>query len=187
VRIFRLILEVAVLPMFDMGEALALGRLVAPQLIGHDDPRDVRKALQQLAEGLPDSRLVTPALDKNVEDISHLVHRAPEITLFATDGQTHLIQMPLVAWSGAPVPSLVGVGLPELPAPLAHGFIGEADPACGQQLLHIAIAEAEAEIQSHAIADDLCRETMAFVWADLRLWVHGASMPHATDARKAAR
>jgi hypothetical protein len=68
---------------------------------------------------------------------------------------------------------LAGVDVSELPAPIAHGFIGEDDPACGHQLLHISIAKAEAEIQPHAGADDLRREAMALVGVDLRLWVHG--------------
>jgi hypothetical protein len=42
VRIFRPIIEVAVLPMFHTGQDLAFGRPVAPQLIGNDDPWDIR-------------------------------------------------------------------------------------------------------------------------------------------------
>jgi hypothetical protein len=76
-------------------------------LIGDDHPRDVRQALQQLAEESLRRLLVSPALHKNVEDILLLVHGSPEIVPFAMDGQKHLIQMPRVASSrtltGAPL------------------------------------------------------------------------------------
>jgi hypothetical protein len=42
VRIFRPVIEVAVLPMFYTGQDLALGSTVAPQLICDDDPWDIR-------------------------------------------------------------------------------------------------------------------------------------------------
>jgi hypothetical protein len=87
VRIFRTIIEVAVLPMFDTGQELALGHPVAPQLVGNNDPRNVRQALEQLAEELLRRLLVTLALYKNVEDIPLLVHRSPEIVPLATYGQ----------------------------------------------------------------------------------------------------
>jgi hypothetical protein len=62
VGIFRTIIEVAVLPMFDTGQDLALGRTVAPQLIGNNDPRNVRQTLEQLAEELLRRLFVTLAL-----------------------------------------------------------------------------------------------------------------------------
>jgi hypothetical protein len=41
VGVFGAVVEVAVLPMFDTGEDLALGRTVAPQLVGNDHPWSV--------------------------------------------------------------------------------------------------------------------------------------------------
>ena len=92
-----------------------------------------------------------------------LIDRPPEVVPFAMDGEKDLIQMPLVARSGAPAAELIGIGLPELPAPMPDGFVGHDDPTREQELFDIAIAQAEAEVQPDAMADDLGWETVMFV------------------------
>jgi hypothetical protein len=72
-------------------------------------------------------------------------------------------QMPLIAWSSTPAAQLVGIGLSELPAPRAHRFIGEDHAALGHELFDVPIAQAEAEIQPHTVADDFGREPMALI------------------------
>ena len=79
------------------------------------------------------------------------------------DGEEDFIQMPFVAGSGTPAPELIGIGLPELQAPFADRFIGHEDPAGEQQLFHITVAQAEAEVEPDAMADDLGRKPMVFV------------------------
>ena len=54
--------------------------------------------------------------------------------------------MPLVARTGTPPPECIGILLAELVAPLADGFVGHEDPLDEQQLLDIAVAEAEAVV-----------------------------------------
>ena len=87
------------LPMFDAGHELPLGR-----------------------------RLIAPASDQDVEDMAVLVDRTPQIMTYAIDGQKHLIEMSCVPWSRAPTPELVGIGLPKLSAPRAHGLVRQHDP-----------------------------------------------------------
>jgi hypothetical protein len=123
VRIFRTIIEVAVLPMFDTGQDLALGRTVAPQLIGNNDPRNVRQALEQLAEELLRRLLVTPALHQNIENVPVLVNGAPQVVAFAPDREEDLIEVPLVTWSGTPAAEPIGEDPSEFPAPIAHSFV----------------------------------------------------------------
>ena len=82
---------------------------------------------------------------------------------FAVDVEKHFIQVPLVAGSGAPAAELIGILLTELVAPLPNRFIRHDDAAGKQELLHIAVAEAEAEIRSDAVADDFGRKAMIFV------------------------
>jgi hypothetical protein len=73
---------------------------------------------------------------------------------------------------------LVGIGLPEFPAPRAHGFIGQADAAFGHQLFHVAVAQAEAEIQLDTVANDLGREPMTLVRMGCWWCSHAVSMSH---------
>jgi hypothetical protein len=50
---------------------------------------------------------------------------------FAVDAAEDLIEVPCVSRSGAPMPLLVGIGLPKLPTPGPHGFICEDDATFG--------------------------------------------------------
>src|SRR5882724_6183493 len=60
-------------------------------------------------------------------------------------------------------PKLIGIGLAQFPAPLADRLIRNDDPTGGQQFFHIAIAEAEAVGEPHAVADNLRGETVVFM------------------------
>jgi hypothetical protein len=67
--------------------------------------------------------------------------------------------------------------LAELAAPIPYGFIAKTDASFSHHLLDVAVAEAETEIEPDTMADDLCREPVAFIWVDC--WcVHGANVPH---------
>jgi len=44
------VVQIAALPMLDTGQDLALRGSAAPELVGHDHPRNVLQALEQLAE-----------------------------------------------------------------------------------------------------------------------------------------
>ena len=46
-----------------------------------------------------------------------------------------------------------------------NGFVGDSYPALGQQVLNVAVAEIESKIQPYCVADNIWRETMAFVYA----------------------
>jgi hypothetical protein len=64
------------------------------------------------------------ALDQDIEDIPVLGNGAPEIMMLPMNREKDFIEMPRVAGPRAPAPELIGVRLPELPAPRADGFIG---------------------------------------------------------------
>jgi len=53
--------------------------------------------------------------------------------------------------------------LPELPAPLADGFVRYEDTTDEQEFFHVAVTEREAKIQPDGVADDLPREPMMFI------------------------
>src|SRR6516162_2945437 len=66
--------------------------------------------------------------------------------------------MPFVADTGKAAADPVGELLAEFARPLPHGFMADNDAAGGQQLLHHAKAEREAEVQPHGMTDDVDRE-----------------------------
>lgn len=95
--VFRPIVQVAVLPVFDAREDLALRRAVAFQPIGDDDPWHAPAPFEELAEEFLGRVLVPPALHENIQDVAVLIHRPPQIVTFAVNSEKDLIQMPLVA------------------------------------------------------------------------------------------
>jgi hypothetical protein len=64
-------------------------------------------------------------------------------------------QMPLGHRPGVPTTSLVSIGLSELPAPVAHGFVRQQDATFRHRLFDIPVAEAKAEGEPDAVTDDL--------------------------------
>src|SRR6516165_1885235 len=75
--------------------------------------------------------------------------------LSATSSRCHLSPT-----RGKAATDLIGEPLAELARPLPHGFMADDDATRGQQLLHHAQPEREAEIEPDGMADDLSREAI---------------------------
>ena len=101
-----------------------------------------------------------------------LVDSAPQVMALAINRQEDLVQMPFIAWLGASTLQLIRVVLAKLQTPLADGFMGDVDPAFEQQLLHVAVAQGEAIIESDAMADDLPGEAVVLVAFGVSGWRH---------------
>jgi len=99
------------------------------------------------------------ALDQHVEDLALVIDGAPEIHPLAGDAHHHLVEMPAIARPRATLaPTSRDRGHP---AP--HRFVGDVEPSHGKQLLDIAVAQGEAEIEPDRVLNDLGREAMAAV------------------------
>ncbi len=136
---------------------------VGPQLVS-DDLRGRRAVLlEQLAHLLAGRRLVPPALDQDIQHLALVILRPPQEHLLASDAHRHLVQVPSRAWLRPVPPKTPGDRRPELQHPAPDGLVGDVEPALGQQVLDVAVAEREAEVQPHRVPDDLGRELMAGV------------------------
>src|ERR1700730_18484922 len=71
--------------------------------------------------------------------------------------------MPFIAHSRKATTDLVGELLAEFARPLSYSFVADDDTPSGQQFLHHAQTEWEAEIQPHGMAHDLGREPVPAV------------------------
>jgi hypothetical protein len=176
VGIFRAVVQIAVLAMFHPRQDLALRGGIALQRIRDDHPRHVGQAFEQLAEELLRGLLVPATLDENVQHVAVLIHGTPQVMPDPINGEKHLVQVPFIPWPRSPAPELIGIGLSEFPAPLPYCFVGDDDSAGEQQLFHIPLAQAEAAVEPDAMADDLSRKPMMFVWGGRRGGVHGRSL-----------
>ena len=78
--------------------------------------------------------------------------------------------------SGPPATQVVGVGLPELAAPLVDGVVGDAHTTFGHHLLDVTQAQRKPVIQPHTVANDLHREPVTSV--QRRHGIHAPMLVH---------
>ena len=73
----------------------------------------------------------------------------------ASDPHHHLVEVPVVARPGPPLPQASRQKRAEFKHPTADRFIGQVEPAFGEQFLHVAVAQGEAEIEPNCVPDDM--------------------------------
>jgi hypothetical protein len=142
-RVFRAIVQVPALSMFDLGKQLAPGRAIASKFIGNDHARDILKSLQQSSKEAFGGFRIPPWLNEDVKHDTVLIHRSPKVVLHSLDPDEHLIKMPLVAGPRTAAAQTVGKGLAELLAPAPNRLVGEDHAPFGQEQLNVPQAEAE--------------------------------------------
>src|SRR5215204_6564535 len=91
------------------------------------------------------------------------VDRAPQPQVLASDHDRHLVKVPLGAGPGTEPAEVAGESWPELQNPAPDCFIGDVEPALGQEFLHVAVAQGEPEIEPDRMSDDLGWEPMSGV------------------------
>ena len=110
-----------------------------------------------------------PRLDEEVDQVTVLVHRAPEILAVTVDRDKDFVQEPCIPESTLSALQPPGVVGAELPAPLPNGFVRHDDAAFGQQILNIPEAHAVSVVQPDGVADDFRREAMPKVAGSSRV------------------
>ena len=88
-------------------------------------------------------RFISVTLHQDIEHVTVLIHRTPQIITDTVDRKKDLIETPLVPRSGAPTAQPVSASLSKLPAPLADRFVRHEHSAHKQQFLDVSIAAAE--------------------------------------------
>jgi len=102
-------------------------------------------------------------LHDDVENLAFVVDGTPEIMDLAADPPEDLVEMPSVRGPRAPLSDQLCIASAEFQKPPAHGLVGRIHAALGEQILYVAIAEGEAEVESDRVLDDHGREAMAGV------------------------
>ena len=118
---------------------------VASQLVG-DQPPGRRAPLKQPAEESFSGFPITARLDEDIEHITLLTHRAPEVLAVALYLYKDLVQVPLLTETTLSTFQSSRVFWPELDAPKSDRFIGNGDATLSQQNLGIAKAQAESVV-----------------------------------------
>ena len=136
-------------------------RVVAAQLVRHDDPGLAIARYQLLEETLGRLRIAAP-LHENIHNIAIAVDGPPEPVMNAVDRNHDLVEMPFVVRSRTIAPD-AACEMPTEPVdPQPHRLAADDNAALGQQILDIRRAQREPVIDPDRIGDNLTRISKAF-------------------------
>ena len=159
-RDLRTIIRVWGCVVHDEGHDGLMGDTVASQLVGDEATRFLSLALEQPPKESPCRTPIPPRLDKDIDHVAVLIHRAPEILPLTVDRHEDLVEKPRISestLSSLQAPRVVGA---ELLAPLPNRLVRHEHASFSQQILDIPEAQAVPVIDPHGVADDLRRKAM---------------------------
>ncbi len=161
--------------MDDDGHDVPMGDMVAAQLVGNEARRFLSLPLQEFPKESPRRAPVPAGLDEDVDQVTVLVNRTPEILALTVDRDEDFVQKPRISESTLSALQLPGVVGAELPAPLPNAFVRHDDSSFGKQILDIPEAHAVSVVHPHGVADDFRRKAMPEVAGSSR--VHPGIVP----------
>jgi len=132
---------------------LAESRTVGPKPIGDDGVRHVSLPFQQSAQEFEGRLPVTPWLNDDVENFALVVDGTPEIVELAADPDKDLVQMPAVRRPWPALADPCGIGAAELERPSTHRLVRHIDTALREQVLDIAVAQGEPNVEPNRVLD----------------------------------
>jgi hypothetical protein len=137
--------------------------LVRGQPVGDDFIRDEPLVLKQFLQQFEGCSLVPPRLLEDIQNLAFLVDGPPHEHPLAVNADDHLVELPHAVCGPAPPPDVDCDHRAELVGPAAHGLVGGIDAALGEQILDVAQARGEAEIQPHRQPNRIGWEPVALV------------------------
>ena len=121
-----------------IGNQFAMGNAVTSQLVRHYLSRFTTAIPEQPLEKPPSSCAVASGLQKYIHHFTILVHRSPQIMLFAADLYENLIDEEDIAITLVLSFQAPGIRGTELDTPEANGLVADFNPSFGQQIFDIA-------------------------------------------------
>lgn len=106
---------------------------------------------------------ISPCLEENIDDLPILINCPPQIMLLALNLDENLINKVSIAVTlmfTFQSPGMVGT---KFYAPQTNRLIAGFDTSLSEQTFDITIAEVESVVQPNCIADDIWRNSVAFV------------------------
>ena len=94
-------------------------------------------------------------LHQDVDDITILVDRPPEVVLPTLNRDEQFVQIPRVTHPPAPMSEPPSVGGAKGLTPVSDGLVRDPNASLGQEIFGVAETETEAVIQPDGVADDL--------------------------------
>src|SRR6266566_7242438 len=161
-RVFCPVVESLVPSMLGVGQPSKRGP-IAGQLVGDHYPWLAPRRCEHTPQEPFGGVLIAPLLYQDVQHYAMFVDVPPQPMALSFDLQQHLVEMPLVTRAWPSATQLEGVGRSGLGAPLANRLVADGHTPFGQELLYVAQAEREAEVEPDSVADDVGRIAMATI------------------------
>ena len=118
---------------------------------------------EQLAHQTQRRPAIATALDQHIKDFAFVIDGTPEIHPPAGNPNHHFIQVPSIAWAGAAPPQPPRDHRAELQHPAPDGFVGNVEPALGEEILDVSVAERKAQVEPDRMLDDNRRKPVTTV------------------------
>jgi hypothetical protein len=118
------------------------------------DPHRADGALEEPAGGLR----VPACRDEHVDDLAELINRAVRVAPLPSDLHIGLVDLPAVTDGVAAGPGGLGQQRRQSHHPAIHRDVVDLDPAFGDQLLNVAVGQAEAQVPAHCEHDHIGRD-----------------------------
>ena len=118
---------------------------VGAQLVGDQSSRDTALGFQQLPKESDGCSPIPVRWYEDVQDVTVLVDRAPQILVVILDRYEHLIEMPGVAKPTASAPKPPRVDRTEPLAPRPNRLVGDRHASLREEIFGIAEAETETD------------------------------------------
>src|SRR5208282_5783022 len=122
-----------------------------------------RRVLQELAHQFQRGVLVSLGLDQHVENLALSINGPPQVDHLAVDFQIDLVEMPRRVRLRATLSQVGRNHWSETVHPTPNRLVGHRQSAFRQQILDVAQAEAEPEIEPYCLVNDLGREPVSDV------------------------
>ncbi len=136
-RALRSVVLVLLRAVYDRRHHGTVRRGIGAQLVCDEPARRAALTFQQFPKETRGRLSSTPGLDEDVNDVTVLVNRPPEIPTPALNLHTELIQIPDVAQPTATAPQSPRVVEPERLTPLPNRFVRHGDPSFGEEVFDI--------------------------------------------------
>src|SRR5829696_8754925 len=116
-RVLRPVVLAQTLVMASSHPKLTAGAAVGRQPIGHEHRRSIALFPQELAHEPQSCGFVPARLHEHVQDFALAVDGSPQPQPFASDNDSHLVEMPLGAWTRPKPTQVASVSWSELESP----------------------------------------------------------------------
>ena len=114
-----------------------MGSWIAAELVGNELPGWFPLMPQHLAKKAFGGFAISPACHQNIDHVSILIHRSPQIVSLALDRDEELVNVPDVACSPLLSSQRAGVVGSKLLAPSPNRLIRDGDTSLGEQVFDL--------------------------------------------------